>query len=102
MATIRKLLGSVACFNPNCGITVPVKQGEGGAVSVSCQYCDFSGYGKEGSQAKADILRLMKPAAPVATSPIDAKPEPAVPVAAVVAVAAQPAAVKPVRKTVFG
>ena len=81
MAAPRELLGTVACLNPNCGVIVPVKKSAGGAVAASCPYCDLQAYGKEGTQAKADILAMMtpaaKPAATPAAPPAPPKPAPA-------------------------
>lgn len=78
MAAPRELLGTIACFNPNCGVNVPVKKSAGGAVAASCPYCDLQAYGKDSTQAKADILKLMKPVAvaPIAP-PVEAAPKPA-------------------------
>ena len=69
MAAPRELLGTVACLNPNCGVIVPVKKSAVGAVAASCPYCDLQAYGKEGTQAKTDILAMMTPAAKPAATP---------------------------------
>lgn len=95
MAAIRQLLGTVACLNPNCGVVIPVKQGDGGSVSVSCPYCDLSAYGKEGTKAKRDILALMKPLGGEAATGAEEKQD-----APAAAPAPAPAPAK--RNTVFG
>jgi hypothetical protein len=102
MATPRELLGTIACFNPDCGVDVPVKQSAGGAVAVCCPYCDLQAYGRAGTQARENILRMMKPktgeGSPMATSPMQPEPaaarneEQAVPVAKPV----------PKKRTLFG
>lgn len=95
MAAPRELLGTVACFNPNCGVDVPVKKSAGGAVAASCPYCDLQVYGKDGTQAKADILRLMKLIREVKPPAVE-PPAPIAPPVTVKAVA------KPAASTIFG
>jgi hypothetical protein len=101
MAAPRKLLGTVACFNPNCGVDVPVKQSDGGAVAASCPYCDLQAYGKDGTEAKRDILKLMRPTPGQAPAPTPAPA--AAPVASAPAPAPKPApAPAKAKTTIFG
>lgn len=87
---LRKLIGTVKCFNPRCTAEVPVKEGEGGAVSAACPYCDFAPWAKRGTQAARDIVAIMKPIA-------DPEPAPAPKPAPKPAPAAAPAP-----STIFG
>jgi len=60
---IRESVGAIPCLC--CGQSVPVKKSAGGAVSVSCPWCDLSAYAKEGTQAHRRIMAVM-PKAPEA------------------------------------
>lgn len=60
----RKLVGTILCLNPHCGTEIPAKESEGGALNVSCPYCDFSAYAKQGTKAHADLSRCIKVKAP--------------------------------------
>jgi hypothetical protein len=103
MAAPRELLGTVACLNPNCGVIVPVKKSAGGAVAASCPYCDLQAYGKEGTQAKTDILAMMTPAK-AAAAPIP-DPAPAAKPAATPAAPPAPPKTAPAKRataTIFG
>lgn len=94
---VRQSVGTVGCLC--CGELIPVKGKEGGALSVSCNWCDLSAYAKPGTQAFRLISdRLSKAGAP---DPVVKK----TPAAAAPAAAAQPAPaakVAPARSTIFG
>lgn len=95
---VNKAIGKMPCLC--CGEVITVKQADTGTVSVSCPDCDFSGYGKIGTQAHGLIMAKVtlkagpaietKPApapAPVPHGghrPASAKPAPAMPSAAVI------------------
>lgn len=64
-------IGQTKCLVCNEGI--PVKRTDGGALSVNCPWCDFSGYAKKDTQAARVIAaRIAKPA----DQAQDAKPAP--------------------------
>lgn len=96
MTKISKAIGKMQCLC--CGETITVKQADTGTLSVSCPDCDFSGYGKTGTDSHRLIMRRVVRKAvqdepeptPVARAPAS-KPAPAP--------AAKPA---PVRNTIFG
>jgi len=81
LANPRQSIGAVPCLC--CSQSVPVQRSTGGAVSVSCPWCDLSAYAKEGTEAFRRIMaKLPKPAAPetpneptAPTAPV-AKPKP--------------------------
>lgn len=99
---VNKAIGKMPCLC--CGETITVKQADTGTVSVSCPDCDFSGYGKVGTDAHRHIMgRVTLKAAPA----IEAKPEPApAPAARKTAPAPAPAPAQAAgtvrRNTVFG
>lgn len=68
MAVPRESLGKIPCLC--CGEAVPVKKSTGGALSVSCPWCDLSAYAKQGTDAYRRIAgRLPAPAADPAPEP---------------------------------
>lgn len=80
MAQPSKLVGSMSCWNPNCGEDIPVKEGEKGAMNLSCPWCGLSAYAKAGTEAHGDATALMKPAkaaAPVVVPVAGPEPVPA-------------------------
>ena len=83
---VSKAIGKMSCLC--CGETITVKQAETGTVSVSCPDCDFSGYGKVGTDAHRKIMARVTlkqagidvqpaPAPTPAAKPAPAKPTPA-------------------------
>lgn len=50
-------VGTMQCLV--CGQGIPVKVTGGGALSVNCTWCDFSGYAKKGTQAARLIQSRM-------------------------------------------
>ena len=93
----RESLGAIPCYC--CRREIPVKKSTGGSLSVSCPWCDFSAYAKEGTEAYRDIVsKLPKPATnePEPNTPPakqHARPEPGL--------SPVPAAVKPAKKFAF-
>lgn len=81
MAAPRESLGAIPCMC--CSHDIPVKKSAGGAISVSCPWCDLSAYAKEGTEAHRRITAKLP------------KPEP------VAAPAAKPAAPPPAAKPAF-
>lgn len=80
MANPRESLGAVPCLC--CAQSVPVKRSTGGAVSVSCPWCDLSAYAKAGTEAFRRIMAKLpqvpnpeKSPVPELTAPV-AKPKP--------------------------
>lgn len=74
---ISKAIGKMACLC--CGETITVKQADTGTVSVSCPDCDFSGYGKFGTDAHRKIMArvtLKAEGIEVQPTPAPAKPAP--------------------------
>lgn len=85
-AAVAELAGVGPCLA--CGESIPYKVTDGGALSVGCPWCDFSGYAKRGTQAQAALRKRMKAApaeepAPAAAAPAAPKkpaaPSPAAP-----------------------
>lgn len=75
MAAPRESLGKVPCLC--CGEGVPVKKSAGGALSVSCPWCDLSAYAKQGTEAYRRIFgRLPAPAPEPTPEPKKAEPAP--------------------------
>jgi hypothetical protein len=104
---ISKAIGKMACLC--CGETITVKQADTGTVSVSCPDCDFSGYGKNGTEAHRKIMaRVTLKAAGIDVQPAPApKPAPAAPHAGHRPASAKPAPAMPsaaviAKNTVFG
>jgi len=50
----RESLGAIPCLC--CSQQVPVKKSTGGALSVSCPWCDLSAYAKDGTMAFRKIM----------------------------------------------
>lgn len=77
MAAPKERIGTGEC--PACKREIVWKKSAGGAMSCFCQWCDFQGYAKHGTEAERLILKtltLEKPAAPPAVDPAPApKPE---------------------------
>jgi hypothetical protein len=88
-----KAIGKMACLC--CGEQITVKQSETGTLNVNCPDCDFSGYGKAGTDAHRAIFRriTLRPT-PAQDASESAKPAPRP------APAPAPAPVK--RNTIFG
>lgn len=95
---LPRAIGKMACLC--CGEQITVKQADTGTVSVSCPDCDFSGYGKTGTDAHRRIMaRVTLKAQPVEPTPA------AKPTLVKQAPSANPHAPEPVRvvrNTVFG
>lgn len=53
----RESVGKIKCLC--CGNEIPVKQTTGGALSVSCQWCDLSAYAKSGTEAHRRITAAL-------------------------------------------
>ncbi|PZU51883.1 MAG: hypothetical protein DI561_15015 [Thauera sp.] len=87
---MKRQIGTGPCLA--CGETIPYKEADSGALSVCCPWCDFSGYGRQGTQARSIIAAKMKPA-----TKTDPEPEPA----PTPAIKPAPAA-KPKPATIFG
>lgn len=51
---VSKAIGRMACLC--CGEQITVKQADTGTVNVTCPDCDFSGYGKAGTEAHQRIM----------------------------------------------
>ena len=103
MKATPKAIGKMPCMC--CGEYITVKQADTGTVSVSCPDCDFSGYGKAGTDAHKIIMgkvTLKRPdtpaaiAAPAAPAPAARKPT------APASKTAPAAPAAPVRNTLFG
>jgi hypothetical protein len=72
---VSKAIGKMACLC--CGESITVKQSETGTVSVSCPDCDFSGYGKTGTDShRAIMARVTLKAAGVSIEPAPVPPAP--------------------------
>lgn len=67
----RDAIGKFDCLC--CGEELPAKRSGGGAVSVSCPWCDFSAYAKDGTQAHRIIMGKVRADAP---EPAKAAPAP--------------------------
>lgn len=105
MKATPKAIGKMPCLC--CGETITVKQADTGTVSVSCPDCDFSGYGKAGTDAHKRIMaRVTLKASPEpAPTPASAAPAPAAKAPAPKAPpkpASAPAAPAHQRATIFG
>lgn len=72
---VKENMGQVGCLC--CGESIPAKQGAGGALSVSCPWCDFSAYAKAGTQAYRIISGKLKKAAPESAPGPVSVPQPA-------------------------
>ena len=95
MTKISKAIGKMACIC--CGEQITVKQADTGTISVTCPDCDFTGYGKTGTDAHRILMaRVTRKAMP--------EPEPAAPAVKLATAKPAPApAPAPVRRnTVFG
>lgn len=66
-------VGTIGCLA--CGNLIPVKQAEGGSLSVCCSWCDLSAYAKKGTEAFRLIEAKMTPETPPA-APAKPAPEP--------------------------
>lgn len=58
MAKTREQVGEAPCLV--CAQAVPVKKSEGGSLSFSCPWCDFSAYAKPGTQAYSILAPRVK------------------------------------------
>ncbi len=72
MAKQRETIGVRECLT--CKHEVPVKKSDGGAVSVSCPWCDLSAYAKPGTQAFKIIMEKVRLAAPEPGPEPEARP----------------------------
>lgn len=93
---MKRQIGTGPCLA--CGETIPYKEADSGALSVCCPWCDFSGYGRQGTQARSIIAAKMKPNT---SSPQQCDPAPAAVPPAGAAAKPVPAA-KPKPATIFG
>lgn len=99
MKTTPKAIGKMQCLC--CGETITVKQADTGTVSVSCPDCDFSGYGKAGTDAHKKIMARVTLRASAEPTPAPAAPP--VPAKKPAPAATPTPAPAPVRRnTVFG
>ncbi len=60
-------VGTLKCLV--CAEGIPAKSTSGGALSVNCPWCDFSGYAREGTQAKAILSKRVAPAEAAPAAP---------------------------------
>lgn len=75
-------VGTMKCLV--CDQEMPVKGNDKQTISVSCPWCDFSGYAKKGAQAHGLLLKKVKLAPapevkPAETKPVETKEAPAKP-----------------------
>lgn len=74
---VRTSAGKMDCLC--CGREIPVKASENGTLNASCAWCDFTAYGKAGTESARIIMGKLKgghaedPAPAPATAPAPAK-----------------------------
>lgn len=66
MAEVKKKIGKMPCPNDSCDEVVTVKETGNGALSCTCQECDFAPYARKHTKVYADWLKKITPTTPAA------------------------------------